>query len=63
MRARAAEGELELGARGPAGSGLRFPAMRTAFTSAGGRHLQGYYADLDALARSLAVLDRQEVAA
>jgi gamma-butyrobetaine dioxygenase len=36
---------------------------RTAFTSAGGRHLQGCYADLDALASSLAVLDRQEVAA
>lgn len=36
---------------------------RTAFTSAGGRHLQGCYADLDALASSLAVLERQEVAA
>ena len=36
---------------------------RTAFTSAGGRHLQGCYADLDALANSLAVLECQEVAA
>jgi gamma-butyrobetaine dioxygenase len=36
---------------------------RTAFTSAGGRHPQGCYADLDALASSLAVLERQEVPA
>ena len=36
---------------------------RTAFTSAGGRHLQGCYADLDALASALAVVDRQEVVA
>jgi len=36
---------------------------RTAFTGAGRRHLQGCYADLDSLASSLAVLERQEVAA
>jgi gamma-butyrobetaine dioxygenase len=35
---------------------------RTAFTSAGERHLQGCHADLDALASSLAMLERQEVA-
>jgi gamma-butyrobetaine dioxygenase len=32
-------------------------------TGAGRRHLQGCYADLDSLASSLAVLERQEVAA
>jgi gamma-butyrobetaine dioxygenase len=33
---------------------------RTAFSGAGGRHLQGCYADLDGLASTLAVLRREE---
>jgi gamma-butyrobetaine dioxygenase len=33
---------------------------RTAFSTAGGRHLQGCYADLDGLASTLAVLRREE---
>jgi alpha-ketoglutarate-dependent taurine dioxygenase len=33
---------------------------RTAFSVAGGRHLQGCYADLDGLASTLAVLRREE---
>ena len=39
------------------------PHGRTAFTSTGGRDLQGCYADLNSLAGWLAVLERREVAA
>jgi hypothetical protein len=38
----------------------RIRGVRTAFTGAGERHLQGCYADLDSLASSLAVLERTE---
>ncbi|MFE9421955.1 phosphonate degradation HD-domain oxygenase [Kitasatospora sp. NPDC006697] len=37
----------------------RLMHARTAFERTGGRHLQGCYADLDGLAATLAVLDRQ----
>ena len=34
---------------------------RTAFNVTSGRHLQGCYADLDGLASTLAVLQREEI--